>query len=89
MPSGTVYFSKFRPGSLREVILEERCGLRPRFVLDLIRRSKRNEAGYETPVLRARSTNDSFRMDIEDAFKEDLPCFYLPVSWLIRFPDCG
>ena len=89
VPSGTLYFSKFRPGSLREVILEERCGLKPRFVLDLIRHSKRNEAGCETPVLRARSRNDSFRMDIEDAFKKDLPCFYLPVSWLIRIPDCG
>jgi hypothetical protein len=71
MPSGTLYFSKFRPGSLREVILGDRCGLKPRFVLDLIRHSKRNEAGYETQVLRARARNDSFRMDIKDAFKED------------------
>jgi hypothetical protein len=37
---GTLYFSKFRRGSLREVIFGERCGLKPRFVLDLIRHSK-------------------------------------------------
>jgi hypothetical protein len=70
IPSGTLYFSKFRPGSLREVILGERCPLKPKFVLDLISYSKRNSVGYETRVLRARTSEDSFAVEIRDAFKE-------------------
>jgi hypothetical protein len=71
IPSGTLYFSRFRPGSLCEVILGERCSLKPQFVSDLIKYSKRNERGYETRVLRAHTRNDSFKMRIEDAFGDD------------------
>ena len=62
VPSGTLYFSPFRPGSLRQVILGERCTLSPQYVLDLVVHSKRNSVGYRTDVLRARSLEDSFSM---------------------------
>jgi hypothetical protein len=71
VPSGTLYFSPFRPGSLREVILGERCTLNPRYVLELVVHSKRNSVGYQTYVLRSRSLEDSFSMKIENPFEED------------------
>ena len=69
--SGTLYFSPFRPSSLCQVILGERCALNPRYVLDLVVHSKGNTPGYQTDVLRARSLEDTFSMKIEDPFEED------------------
>ena len=42
--SAGLYFSNFRPGSLREVILGERCSLEPRFVPTLINESQEKGA---------------------------------------------
>lgn len=67
VPSGTLYFSNFRPGSLREVILGERCALEPKFVADLAHHVR--DLAAPTPrILRARSDENSFRVNIEDAF---------------------
>jgi hypothetical protein len=69
VPSGTLYFSEFRPDSLREVILGERCSLRPQFVADLIRHAKINGVGgYEPRVLLARSREDFFRSVTPNCF---------------------
>jgi hypothetical protein len=66
VPSGTLYFSNFRPGSLRQVILGERCPLEPKFVADLAYHA-RDLAAPTPTILRARSDENSFRVNIEDA----------------------
>ena len=43
--SAGLYFSNFRPGSLREVILGERCSLEPRSVPTLINESQEKRRG--------------------------------------------
>jgi DUF2971 family protein len=53
--SAGLYFSNFRPGSLREVILGERCSLEPRFVPTLINESQEKGAAFEARLLRARA----------------------------------
>jgi hypothetical protein len=64
-PSGTLYFSKFLPGSLREVILGARCSLNPLFVRRL---NNRVDPYREGPLVsRARSHPNSFKMIIENA----------------------
>ena len=67
VPAGTLYFSNFRPGSLREVILGERCALEPKFVADLAYHA-RDLAAPTPTILRACSDESSFRVNIEDAF---------------------